>query len=146
MLEGDLEGASVLDLCAGVGGLGLEALSRGASSVVLVERDPAAAAALRAWIERVGCGEEATVFERDALGGPPVEEATYDVVFLDPPFEVWEAEAPSDVVERALGSVTPGGLLVLKLPANTSIPDDSGRRLVRRKTVGAAAYALFLRI
>jgi 16S rRNA (guanine966-N2)-methyltransferase len=145
VLEADLEGASVLDLCAGVGGLGLEALSRGARSLLLVERDPAAAAALRAWIEQVGCGDLASVREGDALAGPPATER-FEVVFFDPPFEAWQVEEPAVLLDRALEAVDENGLLVCKLPASVRIPEDSARRLLRRKTVGAAAYAVFLRL
>ena len=145
MLAADLEGARVLDLCAGVGGLGLEALSRGAASVVLVEQSPPAAAALQAWIARVGCAAEARVVRGDALGAPPVEER-FDIVFLDPPFEVWAAGEPGEIVSRALESVLAGGLLVEKLPAKTVIPDEPARRPLRRRTVGEAAGAVFLRL
>jgi 16S rRNA G966 N2-methylase RsmD len=83
-----IEGARVLDLCAGVGGFGLEALSRGAASVVLVERDPRAVAALTRWIEQRGVGAEATVVRADARRGG-WQGIAYDLVFVDPPFEAW---------------------------------------------------------
>lgn len=82
-----LPGAHVLDLFAGSGALGLEALSRGAASAVLVERDPSAAAALRASVQRLEA--PARVVDGDAVrwlatradGAPPA-----DIVFVDPPF------------------------------------------------------------
>jgi len=131
VIEGDLAGARVLDLCAGVGGLGLEALSRGAESVLLVERDPAAVAALVAWIDRADCREQARVMRGDALGGPPSKER-FDIVFLDPPFEAWDDEEPVALLGRAMDSADKKGLLVVKTPAEVQIPDDSRWRLLRR--------------
>lgn len=150
VLEADLEGARVLDLCAGVGGLGLEALSRGAAEVVLVERDAGAAAALRGWIEKAGCGDEVRVLEADALG-PPTAAEPFDIVFLDPPFAIWESVvweggAEENPLARALQSTRPDGLLVLKLPRWLHVPEKSDRRLLVRKVVGDAAYAVFLRL
>ena len=82
----DLEGARVLDLYAGSGALGLEALSRGAASATLVERDPKALAALRRNVADLGLA--ARVVEEDVasyLAGTPER---YDVVLLDPPYDV----------------------------------------------------------
>jgi 16S rRNA (guanine966-N2)-methyltransferase len=82
---GDVSGARVLDLYAGSGALGLEALSRGADSAVLVERDPRAAAAIRANIEAVGAGAE--LRRQDALGFLTRGEGAFDLVFCDPPYD-----------------------------------------------------------
>jgi 16S rRNA (guanine966-N2)-methyltransferase len=82
---GDVTGARVLDLYAGSGALGLEALSRGAQSAVFVERDPRAAAAIRANIDAVGAVAE--LRRQDALGFLRSAEATFDLVFCDPPYD-----------------------------------------------------------
>jgi 16S rRNA (guanine966-N2)-methyltransferase len=85
-----LEGASVLDLFAGTGALGIEALSRGAADVTFVERDPAALAVLRANLDSLGLGEPtATVVRAEVLGWlqrvgkarPPA-----DLALCDPPY------------------------------------------------------------
>lgn len=82
-----LPGARVLDLFAGSGALGLEAVSRGAASAVLVERDAAQAARLREAVAKLGANGQVTVVQDDALRwlatAPP---AAFDIVFLDPPF------------------------------------------------------------
>lgn len=80
-----LAGARTLDLCAGTGALGIEALSRGAAQVVFVEPDGAAAAALRANLARLKAagGEVATSSAQSFLRGTP---QAFDLVFLDPPF------------------------------------------------------------
>jgi 16S rRNA (guanine966-N2)-methyltransferase len=82
---GDVSGARVLDLYAGSGALGLEALSRGADSAVLVDRDPRAAAAIRANIDAVGAN--ALLRRQDALGFLSGREGTFDLVFCDPPYD-----------------------------------------------------------
>src|SRR5690606_11919673 len=84
-----LPGARCLDLFAGTGVLGLEALSRGAAEAWLVERDPVAAAALRSSVATLGA--PARILATDAwtlLATPPAEAAgRFHVVFLDPPYE-----------------------------------------------------------
>src|SRR5271170_3780147 len=84
-LRGTLEGSAFLDLYAGSGAVGLEAASRGATTVVLVERDPQALRAIRANAEALALDVE--------IRGEPVERVlavsasrSFDVVFLDPPY------------------------------------------------------------
>jgi 16S rRNA (guanine966-N2)-methyltransferase len=83
---GDVHGARVLDLYAGSGALGIEALSRGAASALFIDRDPRAVAAVRRNLEAVGAAAEvrrqdALRFLAGASGGP------FDLVFLDPPYD-----------------------------------------------------------
>jgi 16S rRNA (guanine966-N2)-methyltransferase len=85
-LREDVPGARVLDLFAGSGALGLEALSRGASEAVFVERSRPVAQALRANLERLDAADRARVVSADArrfLAGSPTP---FDLIFLDPPF------------------------------------------------------------
>lgn len=86
-LGGDLTGARVLDLFAGSGALGLEALSRGAVSALLVERQPAALRTLRANVAALGL-PGATVWAGDVTALLAGEGQPMDVVFLDPPYEL----------------------------------------------------------
>ena len=83
----DVEGARVLDLYAGSGAIGLEALSRGAAEVTLVEDDPAACKAISANVAAVGLPGAELVQDRveDVLLGPA---SAYDVVVLDPPYDL----------------------------------------------------------
>ncbi len=88
---GALEGARVLDLYAGSGALGIEALSRGAASAVFVERHTPALTALRANLEALGLlGGEVEIRRAEALAAlqtARVRGEAYDLVFLDPPYE-----------------------------------------------------------
>jgi 16S rRNA (guanine966-N2)-methyltransferase len=82
---GDVEGARVLDLFAGSGALGIEALSRGAASVVFVERDARAAAAIERNLAAVGA--DARIARQDVGRFLGRDEGPYDLVFCDPPYD-----------------------------------------------------------
>ena len=82
---GDVSGARVLDLYAGSGALGIEALSRGADSAVFVERDRAALAALARNLEATGAPGE--VRRQDVARFLARQEGTFDLVFCDPPYD-----------------------------------------------------------
>jgi 16S rRNA (guanine966-N2)-methyltransferase len=119
-IMGSLAGTRVLDLYAGSGAVGLEALSRGAASVLLVESDARAAAVIRANIEAVALPGAALAADRvERLLGRPPEGKGYDLVFADPPYAVtgeavarvltllgsgWLADGALVVVERATRS------------------------------------------
>jgi 16S rRNA (guanine966-N2)-methyltransferase len=128
---GDLDSARVLDLYAGSGAFGLEALSRGAAHALLVESAPAALAVLRANVSALqlpGAAIAPTRVER-LLAVPP-DQGPYDVVLLDPPYADpvdpvlsrlvdggWLAPGAQVVVERGLRSSPPAwppGLLALR--------------------------------
>jgi 16S rRNA (guanine966-N2)-methyltransferase len=82
---GDVGGVRVLDLYAGSGALGIEALSRGADSAVFVERDPRAVAAIERNLAAVGV--EATVVRQDVLRFLAAEDGAFELVFCDPPYD-----------------------------------------------------------
>jgi len=107
---GPLGGLRMLDLYAGSGAVGLEALSRGAAHVLLVERDRKALEVVRANVAAVGL-PNAVVLGADVSSltssAPPTSAvAPYDVVFLDPPYELGD-----DVVEPVLGGLARNGWL-----------------------------------
>ena len=85
-----LPGASILDVFAGAGAVGIEGLSRGAARATFVERDRRAAAALRQNVDALGLGAAARVLEMDAaraLERLDAEGGRFEVIFLDPPYE-----------------------------------------------------------
>jgi 16S rRNA (guanine966-N2)-methyltransferase len=89
--------ARVLDLFAGSGALGLEALSRGAAAATFVEDDPRALAALRKNVEVLGAGDRVTIVRTDAVRFVRALEAgAFDVAFADPPYEKGLATAVAD--------------------------------------------------
>ena len=87
-LASDLAGASVLDLFAGTGALGLEAISRGAQRADFVETRPASLHALKANVVKLRLRDNTRIFKRDALPfAAALTEGAYDIVFADPPYE-----------------------------------------------------------
>jgi 16S rRNA (guanine966-N2)-methyltransferase len=122
---GAVEDASVLDLFAGSGALGIEALSRGASHATFVDRDAGAVAAVRANLEATGLAGRATVVRGDAAdhAGTPV-----DLALLDPPYDLAEA-AWSGLLAKLRA-----GLVVLETPAPVVLP--AGWSVLREKRYG----------
>ncbi|MEG3193128.1 16S rRNA (guanine(966)-N(2))-methyltransferase RsmD [Lysobacter sp. D1-1-M9] len=138
-----LPGARVLDLFAGSGALGLEALSRGAASAVLLERDRTLATALRALAARLPGGEAAHIVQADALAWLPSQpDAGFDLAFLDPPFAdgLWNAALagvlPKLAREAWLYIEAPPELVPV-LPADWTLHREGRTRQVR--------YALYRR-
>ena len=121
ILQPYLRGATVLDLFAGSGALGLEALSRGASSAVFVEIAPRSLRALGENIETLGAGAVATVRRADALRfAESLPVRAFDVAFADPPYghgaaarlaELWHATPFASVlgIEHRFGERMPAG-------------------------------------
>jgi 16S rRNA (guanine966-N2)-methyltransferase len=100
-----ITGARVLDLFAGTGALGLEALSRGAAFVLFVDDGAEARALLRSNVDVLGAGGASKVYRRDATRLGPVERlAPFNLVFLDPPYG-------KGLAEKALAAARDGGWL-----------------------------------
>jgi 16S rRNA (guanine966-N2)-methyltransferase len=112
---GPLEGVRVLDLFAGSGALSLEALSRGAAHAVLVEKDARAAAVIRRNLDDLGLGpQDATLHRREALRAlrdAREAGASYDLVFLDPPYRLAAGLGPE--LAQALPPVLAPGARVV---------------------------------
>jgi 16S rRNA (guanine966-N2)-methyltransferase len=142
-LQPALPGTRVLDLFAGSGALGLEALSRGARSAMLVERDPRALASLQASIERLHAGDEAVAVRADAKAflRAPLH-GRFDVVFVDPPFA---AGAWQDVLEALPPWLSDEAWLYLESPAAAAIAPGAGWRLHREGATRDARHALYRR-
>lgn len=107
-LAEDLPGARVLDLFAGTGALGIEALSRGAERAVLVERNPAGIRAIRDNLRRTALGDRAEIVRGDALSyvaGATRESGSFDLVLADPPYA-----APAEQVDALLRGIATGML------------------------------------
>jgi 16S rRNA (guanine(966)-N(2))-methyltransferase RsmD len=114
----NLAGAACLDLFAGSGALGFEALSRGAASVVLVEKNAAALRALRENATRLGA-EKATIVRADALEFARSAHSRFDVVFVDPPYRLGlQAEALGVVA----GVLAEGGCVYVESDAAIALP------------------------
>jgi len=105
LLRGWFEDARVLDLFAGVGTVGLEAVSRGASEVVMFEQSGDTFERLRENIETLGCGDRARAVRGDALGPGAIQQAPrpVDLLFIDPPYAMMQEEAGRQRVLAQIG-------------------------------------------
>jgi 16S rRNA (guanine966-N2)-methyltransferase len=126
--------ARVLDLYAGSGSVGIEALSRGAASSEFVEHDRLAVAAIRENLNRAGVAEEASVHQMDVLRYlERSADDRFNLVFVDPPYEERAILAP---LERLLARLAPGAVVVVKHHWRTAIPEPSGLTRWRERRFG----------
>lgn len=116
----DVSDADVLDLFAGTGSIGLEALSRGAATCRFVEMDREMAGILRDNIETVGLG--GTVSEVPVERFLDGTSARYDLVFCDPPYPVSLGDVEA-ILESIDGCLTPGGWVILHRPVGEDAPN-----------------------
>ncbi len=145
---GEIEGARVLDLYCGTGALGIEALSRGAATAILVDRDTRPALGN---VERLGLGERVELvrsdapswLERQAVGAPALTPAwRFDLVFVDAPYRL------ADRVGKALNSHLPpllaaGGRAVVESSARAPLRIESLERVRQRRygSIDVSFYA-----
>jgi 16S rRNA (guanine966-N2)-methyltransferase len=142
-LQGELAGAHVVDLFAGTGALGLEAASRDAASVLLLERDPRVAQGLRDTAARLKA-DAVRVEATDALAWlqrPPT--ATFDLAFLDPPFaaDLWTACA-----QRLDPWLAPEAWIYVEAPWNARPALPAHWREHRRGATRETGFALYRRV
>jgi 16S rRNA (guanine966-N2)-methyltransferase len=116
-----IDGARVLDLFAGTGALGLEALSRGAAQVTFVDDGRAAAGLIRKNIALCNCADQATLIKRDATRLGACTGAPYDLVFLDPPYGKGLGERALNAI-LADGWLAPGALVIVEESAPMVVP------------------------
>ncbi len=148
MLGKRIEGAQVVDLFAGSGAMGLEAISRGAAGCVLVEMDKVSAQTLEQNVALLGCQERARVVRGDALGLSVVARCPRptDLIFMDPPYPLVEHPAGwARVVQQASALVqvlSDTGFLILRTPYPhmltelEEVPAQEGRPARRFKKGG----------
>jgi 16S rRNA (guanine(966)-N(2))-methyltransferase RsmD len=139
--------AELLDLYAGTGIVGLEALSRGARRVVFVEVAARAVRLIAANLERTGLGHRAEILHEEAeaaMARLDAGGARFDIVFVDPPYADGFPERSIAAVERL---IRPGGVLVIEHATRRPVPAGSVTRLRpgRAYRYGDSALALFHR-
>lgn len=135
-----IDGARCLDLFAGTGAFGFEALSRGAASVVLVERDPTAAHNLQATKNALNA-ECARVVPASAQLFLQAPAQPFDIVFLDPPFA--SGELAMALARLNHGWIAPGGLIYIESPAAAGLPAlPLDWKWLRNKAAGHVGYNL----
>lgn len=145
-LMAEVPGARCLDLFAGAGALGLEALSRGAREVVMIDQNPAVTDQLRQHLLTLG-SDNGTVVQANALSWltaatnrKPAER--FDIVFIDPPFDrqLWQ---PAIQQLEAPGLLRQQAAIYIETPVNTTVAVPTHWRLHREKRAGQVCFRLY---
>jgi len=143
ILSARIDGTTVLDLYAGSGSLGLEALSRGATHAVFVERDRAAGSMLRKNIDRVGLGGRVRMADVASFLGE--RSGVYDVVFVDPPYADDDQQVRS-VLELIEPVLAPGGIVVVHRQARSETTPPQFLRTIDERRYGDAVVTMMERV
>jgi 16S rRNA (guanine966-N2)-methyltransferase len=140
VLGEDLSGLTVLDLYAGSGALGFEALSRGADSVVAVEKAHAAAKCLQANAAELGVQSEYKIAQEDVKAFLRHTEDSYDIIFFDPPYASFDA----GLAELAADKLDEAGVLVISCSSREKLADILGSaHLVKTREYGDTQIAYY---
>jgi 16S rRNA (guanine966-N2)-methyltransferase len=129
----DLDGATVLDLFAGSGSLGLEAISRGASHVTFIENSRSSLGPLEKNIRTLGCEDRSTVHQADVFWFLRNAHQPYDLVFVDPPYAL-ETIGTLPTVIADSGVVHKGSYVIMEhsRESDVPVPEDSFETLKRQ--------------
>jgi len=142
MLQFDLEGRRVLDLFAGTGQLGIEALSRGAAEAVFVDQDREAVRIVKENLK--ACGFEASVRRQDALSYLK-EKEKFDVIFVDPPYDSGLYEPVLETI-KSVDKLSEGGIIVCEARRERLLPDMTAPYRKRKETrYGSVKLAIYFR-
>ena len=132
----------VLDLFAGTGALGLEALSRGAARAVFIDDLAAARALIRENVETLGLTGQTKIWRRDATRLGPCRGEPFDLVFLDPPYRSGLGDAAL-ASARAGGWIAPDAVIVVELAADEPAPGPDWLTLAERRRYGDTQILIF---
>jgi 16S rRNA (guanine(966)-N(2))-methyltransferase RsmD len=145
ILASRVPGARVLDLCAGTGALGIEALSRGAAHVTFVDRDRRAVSLIGENLGRCGITEGYAMIRGTAeAAAASAALAGFDLILLDPPYDLLD---PGAMVAAVGAWLVPGGLLVLEHARRRPAPASAGPvTRVREVASGDSALAFYARV
>ena len=147
-LQGDIVGARCLDLFSGSGALGLEALSRYAGEVVMIDKNHHAMTMIQKNLELLGA-DNATVLKEDArsflnnlVSSKKVSEKKFDIVFLDPPFHKQLVAPFCDLLAQS-GCLSEQASVYIEMEKEADLPDlPEGWQVKREKKAGQLVYYL----
>lgn len=141
-----IQGASVLDLYAGTGAFGIEALSRGARKVIFVDISSKSTEIIKYNLVALGIKENGVVYQSDAIDflvKSIKRKRTFDIIFIDPPFTVLRAMRPDEysdymleLVDRAKALLRPRSIIIVKYPRKMSLPIPVGLTEAERRDYG----------
>jgi len=140
IINNELKGAEILDVFAGTGSLGLEAISRGAKSAIFIDRDRVACKILTENISILGVDEITTVVQIGARTWIDKNlDKSYDVIFVDPPYNNLQLSTVSGLTSL----LKPNGLMVLSYPGRSEMPTVHGVVVVDNRSYGTAALTFY---
>ncbi len=141
LVDVETPGRRVLDVFAGTGAVGLEAISRGAAHVTFVERDPRAMAVIERNVASCGAGGRCIIVRSDAAKlTQRLASQRFDLVFLDPPYDFVELDA---VLAEAAALVAPGGLVVLEHARRRDAPAGQPALTIGRQVTAGDSQLTF---
>lgn len=129
-IQFDIEGRTFLDLFAGSGQMGIEALSRGADSAAFVDINPEAISVIKANLIKTGFTDRSKVIRSDFFSFIASSKEQFDIVFIDPPYR-------DGLFEKALSSIKtvmkPQGIIICEHPSDISLPETVGDFRIERE-------------
>ena len=129
-IQFEIEGRRVLDLFAGSGQLGIEALSRGAESCTFVDADKNAVKIVKSNLEKTKLDSNATVVQTDSLAFLGMTDKVFDIAFVDPPYA-------TGILQKAIAKLAPhiseGGIVVCEHPFKEDMPEEQGGLVKQRE-------------
>ena len=144
ILGARVEGATFLDGCAGVGAIGIEAISRGAELVYFVEHSRKACQMIRQNLVALDIKEGINILEMDLRKALRSMNCVFDLAFIDPPYDSDDIYAEVLQCFGASPRLTPDGLLIFEHSKRKLLPDSSGMlRKIRSLVQGDAALAFY---
>ena len=123
IVQNYVEGSTFLDLFAGSGQMGIEALSRGAKHAVFVDASPKAIQAVRENLAHCGFADKAKVAQMDAQSFLKSTTTRFDLAFLDPPYQQQIIDA---VLPAVVQQMAPGGIILCETERNEQLPEQAG--------------------
>lgn len=123
IIQFEIEGRRVLDLFAGSGQLGIEALSRGADSAVFIDCEKPSIEVVKENLRKTGLDSHASVIRSDALSFLGMNSEPFDIVFLDPPYSTGLLQK---ALSRLDSQVNDGGIVICESPTGEELPDEAG--------------------
>jgi len=148
-----VQDARVLDLFAGTGAFGIEALSRGAAECTFVENHRACIASIRENLRKTGFAERARLIAASAFAFPGERariQQPFDLIFIDPPYHLSQDCAPSSKIAQLVARLSgpallaPGGIIILEHASNANVPDELGpAKCVDHRQYGSTGVSFF---
>lgn len=123
IIQFEIEGRKILDLFAGSGQLGIEALSRGAKSAVFVDLSKKSVDVVKQNLESTGLGKNAIVLNTDSIAFAASRADRYDVAFLDPPYRTGLLQKALPLTANIMNE---GGVIVCEAPFDEELPETAG--------------------